>query len=60
MTRILARQQRVAYLEAGQVSGRLPVLVLANAGHPREPDGDAISRVDVGLGKLCPCDLPHL
>lgn len=48
-----------AHLELLQVGGSLPVLVVADAGAAREADGDAVSRVRLGLGELGPRDLPH-
>lgn len=50
---------RAAHLELLQVGGTLPVLVVADAGAAREADGDPVCSVSLGLGELCPRDLPH-
>ena len=47
------------YLEALQVGGVGPVLVVPDTSDAGEPDGDAVSRVQVGAGELGSCDLPH-
>lgn len=54
-----ADEEEAAYFELRQVGGALPVLVVADARHAGEADGDAVGRVHLRLGKLGACDLPH-
>lgn len=49
----------LTHLQLLQVGGRLPVLVVADAGAAREADGDPVRSVGLGLGELGPGDLPH-
>ncbi len=58
MLSVKCYQMVISYFKLVQVGGALPVLVISDARHAGEADGDAVGCVHLWFGKLCACDLP--